>query len=73
MLDMGFIHDIRKVLALPKKRQNLLFSATFSDEIHPRRQLPVICRFMVWLLFKVIAACATVGSPLASSLEMDRG
>ncbi|MEA3299349.1 MAG: ATP-dependent RNA helicase RhlE [Pseudomonadota bacterium] len=34
MLDMGFIHDIRKVLALlPKRRQNLLFSATFSDEI----------------------------------------
>ncbi|HKJ84154.1 MAG TPA: DEAD/DEAH box helicase [Mariprofundaceae bacterium] len=34
MLDMGFIHDIRKVLALlPKKRQNLLFSATFADEI----------------------------------------
>ncbi|MBL1276846.1 MAG: DEAD/DEAH box helicase, partial [Ectothiorhodospiraceae bacterium] len=34
MLDMGFIHDIRKILAaLPKKRQNLLFSATFSDDI----------------------------------------
>ncbi|MCE8031929.1 DEAD/DEAH box helicase [Billgrantia tianxiuensis] len=34
MLDMGFIHDIRKVLRLlPDKRQNLLFSATFSDEI----------------------------------------
>ena len=34
MLDMGFIHDIRKVLALvPKKKQTLLFSATFSDEI----------------------------------------
>ncbi|MCD8547332.1 MAG: DEAD/DEAH box helicase [Aeromonadaceae bacterium] len=34
MLDMGFIHDIRKVLALlPAKRQNLLFSATFADEI----------------------------------------
>ena len=34
MLDMGFIHDIRRVLALvPKKRQTLLFSATFSDEI----------------------------------------
>jgi ATP-dependent RNA helicase RhlE len=34
MLDMGFIHDIKKVLAaLPPKRQNLLFSATFSDEI----------------------------------------
>ncbi len=34
MLDMGFIHDIKKVLAmLPAKRQNLLFSATFSNEI----------------------------------------
>jgi ATP-dependent RNA helicase RhlE len=34
MLDMGFIRDIRKILALlPKKRQNLLFSATFSEEI----------------------------------------
>jgi len=34
MLDMGFIHDIRKILSkLPAKRQNLLFSATFSDEI----------------------------------------
>ncbi len=34
MLDMGFIHDIRKVLALlPSKRQNLLFSATYSDAI----------------------------------------
>lgn len=34
MLDMGFIHDIKKILAaLPKQRQNLLFSATFSSEI----------------------------------------
>jgi len=34
MLDMGFIHDIRRILKLlPKKRQNLLFSATFSTEI----------------------------------------
>ena len=34
MLDMGFIRDIKKILALlPKRRQNLLFSATFSDEI----------------------------------------
>ncbi len=34
MLDMGFIHDIRRVLKLlPKQRQNLLFSATFSNEI----------------------------------------
>lgn len=34
MLDMGFIHDIKRVITkLPKNRQNLLFSATFSDEI----------------------------------------
>ena len=34
MLDMGFIHDIRKILGLlPRHRQNLLFSATFSDDI----------------------------------------
>ncbi|MEL0611392.1 ATP-dependent helicase, partial [Vibrio echinoideorum] len=34
MLDMGFIRDIRKSLAfLPTKRQTLLFSATFSDDI----------------------------------------
>ena len=34
MLDMGFIRDIRKIIALlPKKRQNLLFSATFSNDI----------------------------------------
>jgi ATP-dependent RNA helicase RhlE len=34
MLDMGFIRDIRKVISLlPKKRQNLLFSATYAPEI----------------------------------------
>ncbi|MEP6678281.1 MAG: DEAD/DEAH box helicase [Betaproteobacteria bacterium] len=34
MLDMGFVRDIRRIFALlPKRRQNLLFSATFSDEI----------------------------------------
>lgn len=34
MLDMGFIHDIKRILALlPKNRQNLLFSATFSSDI----------------------------------------
>ena len=34
MLDMGFIHDVKKVLAMvPKDKQSLLFSATFSDEI----------------------------------------
>jgi len=35
MLDMGFLRDIKKILSfLPKQRQNLLFSATFSDDIH---------------------------------------
>ncbi len=39
MLDMGFIHDIKKILALlPKKRQNLLFSATFSGDIRTLAQ-----------------------------------
>ena len=34
MLDMGFIHDVKKILALlPAQKQSLLFSATFSDEI----------------------------------------
>ena len=34
MLDMGFIHDVKKILALvPRDKQSLLFSATFSDEI----------------------------------------
>jgi ATP-dependent RNA helicase RhlE len=34
MLDMGFIHDVKRILSmLPKQRQNLFFSATFSDEI----------------------------------------
>ncbi len=34
MLDMGFIHDMKRIInCLPKNRQNLLFSATFTDEI----------------------------------------
>ena len=39
MLDMGFIHDIRKIIkVLPPRRQNLLFSATFSDNIRELAQ-----------------------------------
>jgi len=39
MLDMGFIHDIRRVVAaLPKKRQNLMFSATFNPDIRSLAQ-----------------------------------
>ena len=34
MLDMGFIRDIRKIIALlPPRRQNLMFSATFADDV----------------------------------------
>ena len=41
MLDMGFIRDIRRVLDLvPAKRQSLLFSATFSDDV---RGSPLRC------------------------------
>lgn len=43
MLDMGFINDIRRILKLlPAQRQNLMFSATFSDEI--RTLAKTICR-----------------------------
>lgn len=43
MLDMGFIHDIKKIIALlPRKRQNLMFSATFSTEI--RQLAKTICK-----------------------------
>ena len=39
MLDMGFINDIRKILRLlPNQRQNLLFSATYSDDIRKLAQ-----------------------------------
>jgi len=39
MLDMGFIRDIKKIIAfLPKKRQSLLFSATFSNDIRQLAQ-----------------------------------
>ncbi|MCF2859757.1 DEAD/DEAH box helicase [Pseudoalteromonas sp. SMS1] len=39
MLDMGFIHDLKKIIRLlPKKRQNLLFSATFSEPIRELAQ-----------------------------------
>ncbi|MCL4158757.1 UNVERIFIED_CONTAM: hypothetical protein GTU68_026980 [Idotea baltica] len=51
MLDMGFIHDIRKILSyLPRERQNLLFSATFSPDIRKLagidiNQLPQVVNF----------------------------
>ncbi len=42
MLDMGFIHAIRKIVSLlPQQRQNLMFSATFSDPI--RKLAKTIC------------------------------
>ena len=39
MLDMGFIHDIKRIMKrLPKTRQNLMFSATYSDDIRQLAQ-----------------------------------
>ena len=41
MLDMGFLPDVKKILALvPKEKQSLLFSATFSDEIRELADRP---------------------------------
>ena len=41
MLDMGFIRDIRRILELlPAKRQNLMFSATFSEDIRELADRP---------------------------------
>lgn len=46
MLDMGFIRDIRRILKLiPQRRQNLMFSATFSNEI--RQLAGTICKHPV--------------------------
>lgn len=48
MLDMGFIHDVRKIIKLlPKKRQNLLFSATFSNEIKKLADSLLNCPVMI--------------------------
>lgn len=61
ILDMGFIDDIRKVLALmPKKRQNLLFSATFPADI---RQLAED------LLHKPLKICAEVENLAAETID----
>ena len=43
MLDMGFIHDIKRILPLlPKKRQSLFFSATMPPEIEPLGQVAIL-------------------------------
>jgi ATP-dependent RNA helicase RhlE len=59
MLDMGFIHDIRKIIAaLPQKRQTLLFSATLPPEIS---------RFSSGILNQPVSVSVT---PSASTVEM---
>ena len=74
MLDMGFIHDIRRVLALlPAKRQNLLFSATFSDDI--RKLSGTILRDSVTVEVaprnKPIELVAQVAHPVAKDRKRD--
>lgn len=61
MLDMGFIKDIRKILALlPKKRQNLLFSATFSAEIR---------KLTEGLLFKPVTVEVAAENATANTID----
>ena len=74
MLDMGFIHDIRRVLALlPAKRQNLLFSATFSDDI--RKLSGTILRDPITVEVaprnKPIELVAQVAHPVAKDRKRD--
>ena len=61
MLDMGFIHDVRKVIArLPKKRQTLLFSATMPQEIAELSQQ---------ILYKPVRAEVTPQSSTVEAIE----
>ena len=61
MLDMGFIRDIRRILSLlPERRQNLLFSATFSTEIR---------RLATGLLHQPLQLQATPENRAAASVE----
>jgi ATP-dependent RNA helicase RhlE len=63
MLDMGFIRDIRKILALlPPKRQNLFFSATFSSEIE------MLCQELLHLPVLVEAACRNTAAESVEQL-----
>ena len=64
MLDMGFLPDIQRIIALlPPKRQNLMFSATFSDDI--RRLSGTILRDPATV--EVAPRNATVARPSSSS------
>jgi len=70
MLDMGFIHDIRRVLKLlPQQRQNLMFSATFSDDI--RKLAKTICHNPVEI--DVAPRNSTVESINQSVYLVDKG
>jgi ATP-dependent RNA helicase RhlE len=70
MLDMGFIHDIRKIVAkLPEKRQNLLFSATMPDEI--RRLADSILKHPVTV--QVTPVASTVKTIEQSAYFVEKG
>jgi ATP-dependent RNA helicase RhlE len=70
MLDMGFIHDIRKIVAkLPAKRQNLLFSATMPGEI--RRLADDILKHPVTV--QVTPVASTVKTIEQSAYYVDKG
>jgi ATP-dependent RNA helicase RhlE len=71
MLDMGFIHDIKRILKLlPKTRQNLMFSATYSDDI--RRLAQSFLRNPVEIEIARRNAAVESVTQLAYSVDKDR-
>ena len=70
MLDMGFIHDVRKVIALlPRKRQTLLFSATIPKEIEESAEIDGCNKFRNF--FAIILPA--LGSAILFNLESSTG
>ena len=64
MLDMGFIHDVRRVIAkLPQKRQTLLFSATMPSEIEA-----LAARIMLQPQRVAVDPVASVGKPISQGV-----
>src|SRR6185369_11908167 len=71
MLDMGFLPDIQKIIALlPAKRQNLMFSATFSDDI--RRLSGGILRDLVTVEVALRNTAAEAVRQLVYPVDRDR-
>ena len=69
MLDMGFIHDIKRILKiLPAKRQTLMFSATFSDEIRKLTKSSTIIRSSFFCVRRSISNNCLTSSALTNDI-----